>query len=387
MRGRPTYLVSPPFVRIWLLSLAGGVGGFQLFPSAPLRLAELGAPPAAAGAFLAALTFASAVAAAWTGAVGDRLGRRRVLTGAGLALAGLSALYAVPLPWPLFVALAVPHGAIWSALLTAGSAEAARLVPVERRAEGIAYHGLAMTLAIALAPSLGLALAARSWGTVCIGLVLAHLAVAALARGLPPDAPVGRAELAELATSRAIEWSVLRLSSVLLLSTVGYGGATSFVALLSRERGVAQEGIFFSGFAAAVFALRPLLGPWVDRVGPLRALPPCMVAVAAALAWLPHQESAAGFLAGGALMGAGFSTLYPAFSAWVLQQVPAARRGAAFGAMLAAFDVGIGSGSLAFGPLVDRFGYQVPFLAAAGLALLGWPLLALGSRRWRGSPD
>ena len=376
------FLLSSGFVRVFALSLAGGVAGFQIFPTAPLRLAELGAPASADGSFLAALTFSSALAAVWTGALGDRVGRRRVLVAAGALLALLGALAALPMPWPLFVALAVPYGAVWSALLTAASAEAARVIPAERRAEGLAYHGLAMTTAIAVAPALGFALAARDWRAVAAGMVAANLAVALLARGLPPDPPPAPGALAALAGRGAVEWRVLGLAAVLFVCTIGYGGATSFVALLCRERGIRPEGVYFSAFAAAVFLLRPLTAPWVDRVGPRRALPWCIVAIAAALAWLPLQHGAAGIAAGGLLMGAGFSTLQPAFSTLVLERLGPERRGAAFGAMLAAFDVGIGGGSLAFGPVVERWGHGAAFGGAAVVALSAWPLLGLGLRRW-----
>ncbi len=376
------FLLSAPFVRIWTLSLAAGVGGFLLFPTAPLRLAELGAPPAAAGSFLAALTFASAAAAAWTGALGDRLGRRRTLIVAAAILAGLGALYALPLPWPLFIALAVPHGAAWSAVLTAASAEAARVVPIARRAEGLAYHGLAMNVAIAVAPAAGFALLGSGWPVLCVALVAANLLAAALGTRLGPD-PERPSEVGSRAGAGGlIEWRVLAFSSVLFACSFGYGGATSFVALLCRERGIRPEGTFFVAFASAVFALRPLAAPWVDRVGPRRALPWCVVAVGAALAWLPFQSSALGVAVGGLLLGVGFSTLYPAFSTLVLSRTATDRRGAAFGAMLAAFDLGIGGGSLAFGPVVERWGYAVAFVGSAGLALAALPLLARGARRW-----
>lgn len=375
------FLVSPPFVRVWSLSLAAGVGGFLLFPTAPLRLAELGAPPAAAGSFLAALTFASAAAAAWTGALGDGLGRRRTLISAALLLAGLGALYALPLPWTLFIALAVPHGVAWSAVLTAASAEAARVVPVARRAEGLAYHGLAMNVAIAVAPAAGFWLIGSGWRALCVALTAAYLLAAALGARLAPDAESPRR--AERRAGGLVDWHVLGFSSVLFACSFGYGGTTSFVGLLCRERGIRPESSFFVAFAVAVFALRPLVAPWVDRVGPRRALPWCAVAIGAALAWLPFQSSALGIAAGGLLLGAGFSTLYPAFSTLVLSRTAADRRGAAFGAMLAAFDLGIGGGSLAFGPVVERWGHAPAFLGSAGLAFAALPLLVVGARRWQ----
>ena len=380
------FLLSAPFVRVWTLSLAAGVAGFLLFPTAPLRLAELGAPPAAAGSFLAALTFASAAAAAWTGALGDRLGRRRVLVAAAATLAVLGGLYSLPLPWPLFVALAVPHGVAWSALLTAASAEAARVVPAARRAEGLAYHGLAMNVAIAVAPALGFGLIAGGWRWLCVALVAVNLLAAVLAGRLGPDPPRSPATDGGALGRALVEWRVLGLSSALFACSFGYGGATSFVALLCRERGIRPESAFFTAFAIAVFALRPMTAPWVDRVGPRRALPWCILALGAALAWLPFSVTAVGIAGGGLLLGAGFSTLYPAFSTLVLSRVGAARRGAAFGAMLAAFDVGIGGGSLAFGPIVERWGYRVAFVGSAALALAALPLLARGARRWEQRP-
>ncbi|HEY0874577.1 MAG TPA: hypothetical protein VGD94_13985 [Vicinamibacterales bacterium] len=56
-----------------------------------------------------------------------------------------------------------------------------------------------------------------------------------------------------------------------------------------------------------------------------------------------------------------------------MQGVSARRRGAAFGAVLAAFDTGIGTGSTVMGWLIDRHGYDVAFAVAAALAALALP--------------
>ncbi len=50
--------------------------------------------------------------------------------------------------------------------------------------------------------------------------------------------------------------------------------------------------------------------------------------------------------------------------------------------MLASFDVGIGLGSLAFGPIVSRFGYEAAFVGSAVMAASAWPLLSVGMRAW-----
>jgi predicted MFS family arabinose efflux permease len=56
-----------------------------------------------------------------------------------------------------------------------------------------------------------------------------------------------------------------------------------------------------------------------------------------------------------------------------MQGVSSNRRGAAFGAVLAAFDTGIGTGSTAMGWLIQRFGYSAAFGVAAVLAGLALP--------------
>ena len=58
------------------------------------------------------------------------------------------------------------------------------------------------------------------------------------------------------------------------------------------------------------------------------------------------------------------------------------RRGAAFGAMLAAFDTGIGSGSATMGGLIHHFGFRLAFGAAAGLAALSLPDFLFAERSW-----
>jgi MFS family permease len=73
------------------------------------------------------------------------------------------------------------------------------------------------------------------------------------------------------------------------------------------------------------------------------------------------------------VFGAGYGTAYPVFAAYLLQRVSAARRGAAFGALIAAFDTGIGSGSLMTGWVIGVAGYRAGFGAAAALSALSIP--------------
>jgi MFS family permease len=80
------------------------------------------------------------------------------------------------------------------------------------------------------------------------------------------------------------------------------------------------------------------------------------------------------------VFGIGFGTAYPVFAAFATHSVPEHRRGAAFGAILAAFDTGIGTGSTATGWLLERVGFAAAFGTAAGLAAAALPAALLVMR-------
>jgi predicted MFS family arabinose efflux permease len=64
-----------------------------------------------------------------------------------------------------------------------------------------------------------------------------------------------------------------------------------------------------------------------------------------------------------------------------MRDIIEARRGAAFGAVLAAFDSGIGAGSIAVGWLIQRFGFPAAFGTAAALSILALPYFVLIDRQ------
>src|SRR5258706_5125300 len=129
---------------------------FQLLPTAPYRILELGGDKFLAGLFLGFLTYASAFSAPLTGALADRIGRRRVLVVSSLAIACFSFAYALATSVAVLLALVLVHGLFWSGLLSASAAHMIGLIPARRRTEGIAYWGMATVLATAFAPALGL---------------------------------------------------------------------------------------------------------------------------------------------------------------------------------------------------------------------------------------
>src|SRR3954451_18424768 len=71
------------------------LSAFQLLPTAPFHILALGGGTAAAGLFLGFLTYASSLSAPLTGSLADRVGPRRILIVASIAITGFSTAYAL----------------------------------------------------------------------------------------------------------------------------------------------------------------------------------------------------------------------------------------------------------------------------------------------------
>src|SRR4051812_31660540 len=88
-------LFTPRFFLMWSYTFTVFLSAFQLLPTAPFHILSLGGSQLEAGLFLGFLTYASALSAPLTGAVADRIGKRRVLIVSSLTITVFSLLYAI----------------------------------------------------------------------------------------------------------------------------------------------------------------------------------------------------------------------------------------------------------------------------------------------------
>ncbi len=359
------------------------MSAFQLLPTAPFHILALGGTGSEAGLFLGLLTYASAVSAPITGAMGDRLGKRKVLIVASAAITVFSLLYAIAPSYQVILALVLVHGVFWSGLLSSSSAYILDIVPASRRAEGLGYSGFASILAIAIAPGLGLWVFDRGgWTLLCLEMAALNLLMALIAWRLPPDV---RREMPPLSLKPAdlVEWRVMVGAITLFLYSFSYGGITSFVAIYADRVGVTPRALFFTVFSLAIVATRPFIGRYADRVGHARVIVPCLAMMVLGIGVLVFASTRATFALSAVLFGVGFGSAYPIFVAHLMHHVPDHRRGATFGALIGAFDTGIGTGSISVGWLSEHYGFGRAFAVAGGLALLSIPyFLYMERRQW-----
>ena len=376
-------LFTPRFISLWLFQFGTFFSAFQLLPVIPLRIIELGGSKAAAGLFLAVYTFASAFAAPVMGTIADYVGRRRMLVIASLLFVVFSLAYGV-VPWlPLVLVIAIVHGAIWSSILSSASAIMTDFIPVSRRTEGLGYWGLAPTAAIAIAPAVGMHVHHFGWFALCAELAVLSALMALWAARLP-GGQQSSATLENASRPRVIDlWDFRVLKTALSFAVVsfGYGGITSYVAILSRERGIHPESLFFTVFATSVVIVRVLTAHIGDRYGHKVLLYPAFLAMPLALALLAASQTRAQLIGAGILWGIGLGASFPAFMTFVVTHTDEQFRGRTFGSVILAFDTGIGLGSIVIGAIGARWSLGTAFWIAARLSCLAIPIFVGTSRQ------
>ena len=378
-------LITPRFLIMCAYTFTVFVSVFQLLPTAPYHVLDLGGGTVAAGLFLGFLTYASAFSAPFTGAIGDRIGQRHVLIGVSVVLAVITASYAIITDYRLLLAVVFVHGVFWSALLAASGAYMTSTLPAARRAEGLGYWGLASVLAVGAAPVLGFWMYRHGWVALCVEMTALNLIMGVIAWRLPDDhhGAHGHDPMAPVMhpAAHAIEWRVLFLSIGNALISFGYGCLTTFSALYADSLGITPRSLFLSAMAVSILLGRLTLGRSIDRIGHRRVLVRCLMIPPIGLALLAIANSSWMFALAALVFGAGFGLMHPAYTAYVMAHVPFARRGAAFGAMLAAFDTGIGTGSSVMGWVIHQLGFRPAFGLTALLAALSLPVFLFAEKR------
>jgi len=382
----PERLFTARFALMFSFSFTVFLAAFQLLPTAPFQILALGGSQGEAGLFLGLLTYASAFSAPLTGAVADRIGKRRMLLSTSSVIAVLSACYAVTPGYEWMLGLVLVHGVFWSGLLTASGAYVTDLLPSTRRTEGLGYWGFASIMAVAIAPSVGLWVFGRGgWTMVCLETTVLHVVMAVIAWRLPADRPHVTSQPLRLST--LVEWRVLVLGGTLFLYAFSYGGITSFAALYADQLSITPRALYFTIFSLTIMVTRPFIARYADVTDHRRVIVACLLLVATSMVVMSMATGRDLLMLSAVLFGTGFGSAYPVMVSALMKRVPAARRGATFGALIGAFDTGIGSGSIAVGWMGQWWGLSTAYAVAAALAACAVPYYVWAERRFAPPTD
>jgi MFS family permease len=372
-------LFTPRFWGMWAFGFVTFFSAFQLLPVIPFRILELGGTTAQAGWFLSVYTFASAFSAPVMGSLADHFGRRRTLITASLVFIVFSLAYGLITNLPLLLLVGAIHGSIWSSILASSSAILVNdFVPESRRTQGMAIAGLSSMSAIAVAPAVGLLVFHYGWFVLCaemasLSVLMTFAALMLRTRDVPHDRKIVLGEV--------WDWNVTRTALTLAVTSIGYGGITSYAAILADQRHVTPKAIYLTTMAISIVIIRVFTSHLGDRLGYKVILYPALLSVPIAFVMLAFATTRMGFIASAVVFGAGFGSMYPSFAAFILDNTNPARRARTFGSIVWAFDTGIAVGSLLIGSIGQRWGLGSAFEVAAVVSCLALPIFMVTSRR------
>jgi len=317
------------------------------------------------------------------GSLADHFGRRRTLITASLLFIVFSVAYGLITNLTLLLVVGLIHGSIWSSILASSAAILVNdFIPENRRTQGLAISGLASQFAIAMAPAIGLGVFHYGWFVLCgeMATLSVIMAIAALMLRTRDQAHDRRIVLAEV-----WDWKVTRTALTLATSSIGYGGITSYAAILADQRHVTPRAVYLTTMAVAMIVIRLATSHLGDRLGHKVMLYPALLLIPVAFVILALAHTRLGFIASAAIFGGAWGTAYPAFAAFIMQNTDPERRARSFGSIVWAFDTGIATGSLLVGSIGQRWGLGTAFLASAAVSCLALPIFTVTSRRLIGS--
>lgn len=321
--------------------------------------------------------------------------RRLMLLGAALCAAACAA-HGFAGAVGLLIVFRILHGAGYSVFSTASGTAASYLVPRGRLSEGMGYYTIGNVLAMAVGPSVALAIvsddtAAQFHTLFLIAAAICTAALLLVCRMEPDKKSPSQAEAesdpsALPKTFLGFEKGAAAPAAVSFLLSLSYSPVIVYLSAYGLQRGWTNVGFAFTMYAAGLLLSRLAAGRVSDRKGPDYVMYPaylCGIAALVMIALCPNERV---LYAAMVVMGLCVGAYNPQINVFCISRCSQARRGTATAAFNGASDLGLAVGSSLGGVLIGHVGYERTFLTgacvcAATLVIYTFTLSGLRGRR------
>lgn len=377
MNKAESRLFTRDFLNISIVSLAIFCGHYLVLATLPGYIIQLGGDIGSVGLVSGLFATSALIFRPVVGYFVDRFGRVPVIrTGAIGTLVASAGFYVSGGILPLAI-VRFAQGSGFSAISTGGSVLVGDIAPVTRRAEAVGYYGMFGTIALALMPAIGQRIV-DTFGYTGLFISVSSCAALAFAFSTQLREPLGKGPRAASLLDSFYCREAMAPALVALLFSADFGAVISFMPLYLAQSGHSDPALFFTPYAIAVLVGRAVAGRIADRVGRIQTVVPGLALGTLALGLLSVDPNVFTIVGAAVCFAFGMSMVQPALTALILDRVSPTQRGAALGTFFAAFDLGIGAGSIAWGIVAQNssfgtmFGFAsiTPVLAALYLLVL-----------------
>ncbi|MCJ8008297.1 MFS family permease [Lederbergia wuyishanensis] len=336
-------------------------GFYMLYPTLPLFIKQIGGNESHVGLAMGAFMLSAVILRPIIGGMLDRFGRRSFMVWGLLLFAIAMYMYEWIAGIAVLIALRILHGISWGVSTTSMLTAITDMIPKTRRGEGLGWSGMAMTLAMAIGPLLGIWFSDNlSYHFLFLfGSVLTIAALLLTFGAKMPFQPQPGTKRIEM-----FEKSVLPVTASVFFLFIAYGSITTFVPLFADSIHV-NSGTFFLIYALTLLLVRPIAGKLSDRYGEAFIIVPALAVTILALIALGFSTGMIGVLVSAILFGIGFGSAQPALQAATINLVQPERIGVANASFTTATDLGIGLGAIVLGWVSQHTSYQILFTVSA----------------------
>ncbi len=304
----------------------------------------------------------------------ELVGRRRMLI-LGLVFAIImSSTYFFVTSIAMLMIVRFLHGMSYGICSTCTGDIVAKLLPPERRGEGLGYYSLSITISCAIGPLLGMTLgAAKNYtGVFLVGLLMYSVSlVLALLIRVPEEALTEEqmAEARGFSLGSLFQRSAVPLAATAMVFYFSYSGVLSFISAYSEEIGMFGTATFFYlAVAAGTLLSRLCAGRIYDRKGPNTVMLPAYIGFMVGMGLFATTSVPALFLFAGFVMGIGISIVFSICQSIVVAKSPPRRYGVTTSTFSAMTDLGTGLGPSVLGILITAVGYRDMYLSCVAVA-------------------
>jgi len=369
----PTRLVTPRFLLVVTCGLFYFLAVSMMVPVIPDYVEHsIGAGSISLGIVGLAFSVGAISLRLFAGRIGDRVGRRVLIIGGALVVAGATLAYGfVHAVWWM-VLLRVITGFGEAGFFVGAATMITDLSPPERMGEAISYWSIAVYGGFAFGPVIGdFARGTTSYERAF--LVSAAFAFAAAVIGLL-TVEVPR-EIDPSASSSLVNRGAVMPGTVLFLGLIPLAAFSFFMPLYAQDELGIHSGQVFLLYGVLILVVRIFGARIPDRLGGRGAGSLALVFASTGIGIIAAWPTVVGLVVGTFVLAAGMSLLYPAMFVLALTGVSDSERAAVVATVSSFFDASQGVGAFICGAVVAVTGNRGAFVTGAVMALLGLALL------------
>ena len=283
--------------------------------------------------------------------------------------------YAIAASLIVFAIIRTLHGGPFGGLTVANSTVAVDVLPSSRRNEGIGYYGLSNNIAMAVAPSVGIAIYHY---TANFNLLFwLSFLVAGFGMAVDSQVKMPKKEIVKNNSALSLQSFFLVKGWLLAVNVVFFGFCfgvlQNYLAIYSKEvlGRTGGTGVFFMLLSIGLILSR-LQGAKSLRKGNLTKHA-AQGTVIAALGYTMFVvcRNDFGYYIAPLLIGLGNGHVWPAFMNMTINVASNRQRGTANSTLLVSWDIGLGAGILIGGVMAEYLGYDATFNFVAVMQVIG----------------